>query len=87
MTVYMVERSLPGITMEQLATAQRAAIATSARLSAEGTPVRYLRSTFVPGDGRCLCLFESTDPVRVREVNEAAGLPFTCIVEALDLAP
>ncbi len=48
MAVYMVERHLPGITMEQLAGAQKAAIATSQRLSAEGRPVRYIRSTFVP---------------------------------------
>jgi len=87
MAVYMVERSLPGITMEALAGAQRAAIATSERLSAAGAPVRYLRSTFLPEEGRCLCLFEAGDPARVREVNEAAGLPFSRIVEALDLAP
>jgi len=48
MAVYMVERSLPGISMEALAGAQRAAIATSERLSAAGAPVRYLRSTFLP---------------------------------------
>ena len=44
MTVYMVERDLPGITMEQLAGAQQAAIATSQRFSAEGQPVRYIPS-------------------------------------------
>ena len=87
MTVYLVERELGGITMEQLAGAQRAAIATSERFSADGTPVHYLRSTFLPDEGRCLCLFEARDPASVREVNEAAGLPFSRIVEALDLTP
>lgn len=87
MAVYMVERELPGITMEQLAAAQRAAIAASERFSAAGLPVRYLRSTFVPEDARCLCLFEAPDPVSVREVNEAAGLPFWRVVEVLDLRP
>ena len=32
-------------------------------------------------------LFEAPDPVSVRETNEAAGLPFRRIVEALDLMP
>jgi hypothetical protein len=87
MAVYLVERELPGISMEQLAAAQQAAITTSQRFTADGTAVRYLRSTFLPGEGRCLCLFESADPASVREVNQVAGLPFTRIVEALDLAP
>ena len=87
MAVYLVERQLRDITIERLARARRSAIATSRRFSEAGTPVRYLRSTFLPADGRCFCLFEAADPVSVREVNEAAGLPFHRIVEALDLAP
>lgn len=87
MAVYMVERDLAGITAEGLAAVQRAARLTSRRSSERGVPVRYLRSTFLPDEGRCLCLFEASDPVSVREVNEAARLPFTRIVEAFDLAP
>ena len=40
MAVYMVDRSLPGITMDQLAAAQKAAIDTAKQFTAEGTPVR-----------------------------------------------
>ena len=87
MAVYMVERDLTGITMPQLAGAQQAAIATSERFTADGTPVRYIRSTFVPGEARCMCLFEASTPDAVRDVNESAGLPFTRIVEAMDLTP
>lgn len=83
--VYMVERSLPGISNEQLAGAQQAAIRTADQFSQRGTPVRYLRSTFVPAESRCLCLFEAASSETVRQVNEAAGLPFTRIVEALHL--
>lgn len=36
MPVYMVERSLPGIEMDQLAAAQKAAIETSDKFTAEG---------------------------------------------------
>jgi hypothetical protein len=87
MTVYMVERQLPGITPEQLGAAQQAAIEASRRLTGAGKPVRYIRSTFVPSEDRCLCLFEAPAHDVVREVNESARLPFTRIVEALDLTP
>jgi hypothetical protein len=87
MAVFMVERELPGITLPQLADAQKAAIETSDRMSGEGKDVRYIRSTWVPGDSRVMCLFESDSSDRVREVNETAGIPFTRIVEAMDLTP
>jgi hypothetical protein len=83
----MVDRDLPGITMEQLGAAQKAAIETSQRFSSEGKQVRYIRSTFVPGEAHCMCLFEASDPEVVKEVNEAAQIPFTRISEALDLTP
>lgn len=87
MAVYMVERDLPGITNDGLAGAQKAAIAGSEKSTASGTPVRYIRSTFVPGEARCMCLFEASTADAVRDVNESAGLPFTRIVEAMDLTP
>ena len=87
MTVYMVERDLTGVTMEQLGAAQKAAIETSQRFTSEGKAVRYIRSTFVSGDARCMCLFESSSQELVKDVNETAGIPFTGIVEALDLTP
>lgn len=87
MAVYMVDRDLKGITMEQLAAAQRRAIETGQRLTAEGKPVRYIRSTFVPGESHCMCLFEAPNPQLVKELNEAAQIPFSRIVEALDLTP
>lgn len=87
MPVYAVHRQLTGITMEELAGAQRAAIETSEQLSGDGAPVRYIRSNFYPADARCTCLFESTDAAAVRRVNEIAGLPFDRIEEVLDLNP
>jgi hypothetical protein len=87
MPVFMADRDLPGITMDQLAAAQKAAIDTSERFTADGRPVKYLRSTFVPGEAHCMCLFEAQDAETVRAVNEAAKIPFTRIVEAADLTP
>ena len=87
MPVYMVERDLPGITMEQLAAAQKRAIQMGRELTAEGRQVRYIRSTFVPGEAKCMCLFEAANPQHVREANERAEIPFTRIVPAEDLTP
>jgi hypothetical protein len=87
MPTYAVQRSLPGITMEQLSAAQKAAIETSNRFSREGTPVRYIRSNFYPGDARCTCLFEAQDAASVEQVNVAADIPFVEVQEVLDLVP
>ncbi|WP_198374822.1 nickel-binding protein [Neoroseomonas rubea] len=85
MTVFAVERSLPGVTMEALAGAQAAAIGAAAASSARGVPVRYLRSVFLPADARCVCLFEAGSAEAVRSVNDAAGLPYSAVSEAMDL--
>ncbi len=87
MPIYMVERELPGIEMDQLAAAQKAAIETSNQFTADGKPVRYIRTTFVPGEAHCMCLFEAGNPDDVEEVNRTANIPFTRVVEALDLTP
>ena len=87
MAVYMVERELKGITMDQLGAAQKAAIQTGKEMTSQGKSVRYIRSTFVPGEARCMCLFEAQSSQNVKELNEKAGIPFTRIVEALDLTP
>ena len=87
MPVYMVERDLPGVKMEELAAAQKRAIEAGKELTAQGKEVRYIRSTFVPGQNKCMCLFEAPNPENVKEANERAQIPFTRIVEAMDLTP
>ncbi|WP_119153382.1 DUF4242 domain-containing protein [Caldimonas tepidiphila] len=87
MAVYMVERDLPGISIGELAAAQKAAIEKVREFNAEGRDVRYMRSIFVSGESRCMCLFEAGSADTVRAVNEAAQLPFTGIKEAMDLPP
>jgi hypothetical protein len=87
MPVYMVERELKGIAMSDLAAAQHLAIKTSKDYTAKGTPMRYIRSTFAPGDGRCMCLFEANSAADVKRLNEEAQIPFTRVIEALDLTP
>jgi hypothetical protein len=86
MPTYLVERHLPGFTSDQLPGAAGAAKTATTEMSNEGVPVRYLRSTFVPGEEKCFCLFEASSPEVVREANERAGLPFDRIDEAAPIA-
>jgi len=86
-SVFMVERSLNGISMDDLGGAQKAAIAKGRELTDRGTPVRYIRTTFAPEDGRCMCLFEAQNSEDVKRLNDEAGLPYNRIVPALDLTP
>lgn len=85
MSTFLVERHLPGIDREGLRGAQQAARAVSARFRENGRPLHYVRSTFIPGEDRCLCLFEAADAQTVSDANIDAGLPFDRIVAADDL--
>jgi hypothetical protein len=87
MRVYLVDRDLPGVTVEGLRAMQQAAERASTQFRTAHTPVRYLRSVFIPGEARCMCLFEAADEAIVAAVNGAAQLPYTRIVPALDLDP
>jgi hypothetical protein len=87
MAVFMVDRDLPGISMEALGAAQRAAIDTAEAYRQQGRDVRYIRSTFVPGEFHCMCLFEAPSAQDVIELNEEANIPYTRVTEALDLTP
>jgi len=79
---YMVERSLPGFTNEQLPGAAGAAKQATSEMSTEGTPIRYLRSTFVPSEQKCFCLFEGDSEADVEKAQERAGLPYDRIYAA-----
>lgn len=87
MSVYMVERDLKGISMEDLGGAQKAAIGKAEEMSSAGTAIRYIRSTFAPDDGRCMCLFDAASEADVKRLNDEAGLPYSRVVPALDLTP
>ena len=83
---YMVERTLPGYTVEQVAGAADRARKITAVMTSEGTPVRYLRSTFIPGEDECYRLFDGPSPDLVQTANDRAGLPAERIVEVVHLA-
>ena len=86
MPKYMVERHLPGITGDQLSAAAARAKSTTAQMSDEGTPIRYLRSTFVPGEEKCYCLFEGPSADAVEQANKRAEIPYSRVVDAMHIA-
>jgi hypothetical protein len=56
-----------------------------ARLVAElGTDIRYIRTTFLPGDETVLHVFEATSPEALIEAARVAALPYERIVEAVE---
>ena len=85
MPTYLVDRNVPGLTRDQFRAAQRALGHAAQRSSENGPTVRYLRAVFVPSECRAVCLFEAPDASSVRAVNLAAGVPFSHVVEAVDL--
>ena len=87
MTVFAVERDLKGVTMEQLAAAQKRAIASSKKFADAGQDVRYIRTMYIPGEERSMCLFEAPDASTVEKVNRDAAIPYQQVIEALDLSP
>jgi Protein of unknown function (DUF4242) len=87
MPTYVVERYLPGITIQQLAALQQAVLERSWSLTEGGHAIHYLRSVFLPGESRCLCLFRAEDAALTREVNDAAGFTYIRILNALDCLP
>jgi hypothetical protein len=52
-------------------------------LTREGTPVRYLRSIFVPEDETCFLMFEAATADAVRGAALRAALPFERVTEAV----
>lgn len=87
MPTYIVDRNLRGIGMDDLAKAQGAAIATAERMRSEGVDIRYVRSTFAPETGHCMCMFEAPDQQAVRRLNDEARLPYREVVQVMDLHP
>jgi hypothetical protein len=57
------------------------------QLTREGTPVRLLRSIYVPEDETCFYLFHAPSVDAVREAAARAGLRLEHVSEAISMAP
>ena len=87
MTCYVVTRHLPGITPDALTSAGLRAKSCAAEMTDEGTPVKWLRSFFIPKTEQTHCYFEAPNAEAVKEVNERANIPFSEIQEVQELVP
>jgi hypothetical protein len=65
--------------------AERARVA-AAELTREGTPVRLLRSIFVPEDETCFLLYEAASAEAVREAVRRAAIACEHVAETVPCA-
>jgi hypothetical protein len=87
MACYVVARHLPGITPDALTIAGLRAESCAAEMTDEGTPIKWLRSFFIPKTEKTHCHFDAPSADAVKEVNERANIPFSEIHEAQELVP
>jgi hypothetical protein len=77
---YLVEAYVPRYTPRQA----RRVCAAAEQLSREGTPVQYVRTTYLPEDETCFHVFDAPSPEAVAEVGRRAGLGSARIVPVIE---
>ena len=87
MSMYVVERELPGITPEALQSAGVRAKSCCAEMTTEGEPVKWIRSFFLPASAQTHCYFEAGSQTAVEEANQRAKIPFVRVVEVVEMTP
>ena len=87
MALYVVERDLSSVAPERLRLDQRDVASACIQLKAQGKRIRYISSAVVPADGRALDLFGADSAEVVKDAHTAAQVPYSRIVEILDLTP
>ena len=86
MATFLVLRQVPGLTRDQYAAAQEA-VSKEARRVTAGRVVQLREGFFVPDSGWAICVFCAESIADVTAVNERAGVPFTEVLEAIELRP
>jgi Protein of unknown function (DUF4242) len=82
---YLVERYWPGVTSELLLDALDRGQRVIEEMSVEGTLIRSISCTLIPGEEVVFSLYEGPSVGAVRQLNERAGIPVSRIVEAIEL--
>jgi hypothetical protein len=82
---YLVEVYLPRRDEAALADAAKRARAASEQVASEGTPVRYLRTIFVPQDEICFHVYEAAAADAVGEASRRAEIAYERIVRAVSV--
>ena len=71
---YLMESYLPRHELPERAQAVARVRRAARAVSAQGTPVRYLRSIFIPDEEVCFLLFEAESVEVVSAVTDRAGV-------------
>ena len=87
MPLFVVERDLSQVPPDRLRADLRSLVTACERMQGLGKKVRYISSAVFPAEARGMCLFGAEEPQWIREVNEAARLPYSRIFAVLDLTP
>jgi hypothetical protein len=81
---YIIERSIPGLTRDQLLDAGRRSVVALTDMP----EVRWIRSYVSDADGKIYCEYDAPSPAAIREHARRAGLPVDHITEiALEVNP
>ena len=81
---YIIERSVPALTREELEAAGRLSVA----VLSEMPGVTWIRSYVSDTDGKIYCEYDAPDPEAIREHARRAGLPVDRIAEVtLEISP
>jgi hypothetical protein len=81
---YLAEAYVARPRVSELRAHERRARAAARELSQQGTPIRFVRSIFVPADEICFYVFEAVTADAVGAACDRATLRFERIVEAVD---
>jgi hypothetical protein len=81
---YLVETYVPQTHAHDARAAGRRACAAARQLSREGAPVRYVRTTLLPGDETCFHVFDAASEEAVAEACRLAWLGTPRIVRAVE---
>ncbi|HEX5622714.1 MAG TPA: hypothetical protein VFX51_30080 [Solirubrobacteraceae bacterium] len=86
MPSYLIESYLPRSHSRELTVVVSRLVQATETLTAEGTHVRHLRSTFVPTDELCLHLLEAESAATAGEASRRAAIEPERVVQALSVA-
>lgn len=84
MPLFVADWTVESMTGERMLEFRRLLQGAADRVSSRGTAVRYVRFTYLPEQGRCICLFEADDVEAVRAINQIAQAPFAQIGLAVE---
>jgi len=83
MAEYLVELYQPRLGADAISDAVERVREAARTLTAEGTPVRYVRTVFVPQDEVCFYVYEAESAEAAGEASRRAGLTIERVLEAV----